>query len=83
MSEMFPIDDKKVILKRYKLRVAGAQGATTEISLPPDALAREARRLGIDEEEAAKKLIGVWKYNSFNGLHLDFEVKVKKEAPPG
>lgn len=77
---MSELDDKQVILKRYKLRVAGAQGATTQISLPPDALARESRRLGIPEEEAAKKLIGVWKYNSFRGLHLDFELK--QEAPP-
>jgi hypothetical protein len=76
--ETLLIDDKRAIVKRYKLRTAGAQGATIEITLPKEAVEREARRLGISEEEAVEKLIGVWRFNSFRGLHLDFELKTPK-----
>lgn len=74
----FTIDDKKAIVRKYKLRTSGAQGATIEITLPKEAVEREARRLGINEEKAVENLIGVWRYNHFKGLHLDFELK--KEA---
>lgn len=77
MSENFALDDKKVIVKKYKLRTAGARGATIEITLPKAAVEREARRLGISEEQAAERLVGVWRYNNFRGLHLDFELKKK------
>jgi len=73
--ETIAIDDTKTIVKKYKLRTAGAQNATIEITLPKEAVEREARRLGISEEEAGQKLLGVWRYNSFRGLHLDFEVR--------
>lgn len=79
MNETISIDDKKVIMKRYKLRRAGAQRATIEITLPKEAVEREARRLSVTEEEAVEKLIGVWKYNEFHGLHLSFE-PTKKET---
>ena len=74
MNETIEIDDKKVIMKRYKLRRAGAQKATIEITLPKEAVEREARRLGVTEEEVAEKLLGIWKYNEFHGLHLSFEL---------
>jgi hypothetical protein len=73
--ETISIDDKKAILRKYKLRTAGAQGATIEITLPKEAVEREARNLGISEEEAVEKLVGVWRYNGFRGLHLVFELK--------
>lgn len=76
------VDDREVITKKYKLRTAGAQNATIEITLPKDAVEREARRLGISEEEAAEKLVGVWRYNSFRGLHLIFEVKKEAKDTP-
>jgi len=72
------VDDRKVIKRKYKLRRTGAQNATIQITVPKAAVEREARRLGINEEEAVEKLFGVWRYNSFLGLHLDFEMK--KEA---
>ena len=78
LSETIQLDDKKLILKKYKLRTAGNQGATIEITVPKAAVEREARRLGISEEEAVDKLLGVWRFNSFRGLHLDFE---RKELP--
>lgn len=77
--ESIAFDEKKVLLKKYKLRTAGAQGATIEITLPKEALEREARRLDVSEEQAVEKLMGVWKYNSFKGLHLDFELKTPEE----
>jgi len=73
MNETIQIDDRDVIMKKYRLRRAGAQRATIEITLPKEAVEREARRLGITEKEAAEKLVGVWKYNNFRGLHLSFE----------
>ena len=74
MTETIQIDDKKVIMKKYRLRRAGAQKATIEITLPKEVVEREARRLGISEENAAEKLLGVWKYNEFRGIHLTFEL---------
>lgn len=67
-------------MKKYKLRRAGAQRATIEITLPKEVVEREARRLGITEEKAVEKLLGVWKYNDFHGAHLSFEPKEKKEV---
>jgi hypothetical protein len=77
--ETISLDDKKAIVsKAYKLRVAGAGGATIEITVPKAAVEREARALGINEEAAVERLVGIWRYDSFRGLHLDFELK--KEA---
>lgn len=78
-TEIIELDKKQVIIKRYKLRRAGAQGATIEITIPKDALEREARRLDISEEEAVDILFGVWKYNAFPGLHLSFEKRSNQE----
>jgi len=79
MSETISLDDKKLIVKKYKLRTAGAQGATIEITLPKGAVERDARRLGLSEEEAVEKLVGVWRYDSFPGLHLSFETKKERK----
>ena len=68
-------DDMKCFVKKYKLRTAGAQGATMEITLPREAVEREARCLGISEEVAVERLVGVWRFGDFRGLHLDFELK--------
>ena len=75
LKETVALDDKKVIVRKYKLRTAGARGATIEITLPKHAVEREARRLGLSEEDAVERMMGVWRYNSFSGLHLDFELK--------
>jgi len=69
------IDDNFALLKKCKLRTAGAAGATIEITLPKSAVEREARRLGVSEEDAVAKLLGVWHFGSFRGLYLDFELK--------
>lgn len=79
MNETIEIDDSKVIIKRYKLRRTGARRATIEITLPKEIVEREARRLGISEEKAAEKLLGIWRYNSFDGVHLSFELKEGSE----
>ena len=77
MKDEIEIDDKKVIIKRYKIRSTGKQGSTLETSIPREAFEREARRLGLTVEKALKKLEAVWRYNSFRGLHLSFEPKEK------
>ena len=73
MNETIQIDDKKVIMKKYRLRREGARRATIAITLPREVVEREARRLGISEDKTTEKLLGVWKYNEFHGLHLSFE----------
>ena len=80
MNETIQIDDKKVIIKKYRLRRVGARRATIAITLPREVVEREARRLGISEEEATEKLLGIWKYNAFHGVHLSFEPIKKEEA---
>lgn len=76
------IDDRNVIMRKYKLRRAGAQGATIEITVPKEAVEREARRLGVTEEELAEVLLGVWKYDSlpFPGLVLQFEKRRQRKG---
>jgi len=73
MEDQIIIDEKEVIIKRYRIRLTGKDGATLETSIPREVFEREARRLGLTVEEALKKLVAVWRYNSFRGLHLSFE----------
>lgn len=79
MESEIKLDDKYVIIKRYKIRQTGKAGATLETSIPKEVFEREARRLGLTFEEALKKLEAVWRFNSFRGLHLSFE-PIKKET---
>jgi len=67
------LNDKNVIIKTYKIRKTGRHGATIETSIPKEVFEREARRLGLTFEDAIEKLVAVWRYNSFHGLHLSFE----------
>jgi len=76
MKGKIEIDTLDSIRKRYKIRRTGAKnGRSIETSLPPEVLAREARRRGMTYEEAIKRLSVVWHYNSFPGIHLEFEEK--------
>jgi hypothetical protein len=75
MEQTIHLDDKKVIIKKYRVRATGKQGATLETSIPREVFEREARRLGLSVEEALDKLAAVWRFNSFRGLHLSFEPK--------
>jgi len=77
MEKLFEIDDKKVYKRKYKLRRSGTKGHTIEITIPREVVMREARRLGISEEEAVEAFFGVWRYNNFHGVHLSFEPKNK------
>jgi len=79
MQKIIKLDDKEVIIKKYRIRPTGREGATLETSIPREVFEREARRLGLTVEEALEKLEAVWRYNSFRGLHLSFE-PTEKEA---
>jgi len=81
MKRVIRIDDKEVIVKKYRIRPTGRQGSTLETSIPREAFEREARRLGLTPEEALEKVEAVWRYNSFHGLHLSFEPTEKEETP--
>ena len=67
--------DEEVIIKRYKIRTTGNQNASIETTIPREAFEREARRLGLTIEQATEKLLAVWRFNNFQGLHLSFEAK--------
>jgi len=82
MEQQIKIDDKDVIIKRYKIRTTGKQGATLETSIPREVFEREARQLGLTVEEALAQLQAVWRFNNFRGLHLSFE-PIKKEVRAG
>jgi len=69
--------DENVIKKRYKIRRTGKFGETLETTVPREAFEREARRFQMNPEEAVDKLVAVWRFNSFHGLHLSFEEKEK------
>jgi len=80
MTETILIDDKKAFIKKYKLVRVGAEKSTFRIAVPKDAVQRGARQLEINEEQIVEKMRGVWRYNGFKGLYLDFEVQ-KEEQP--
>ena len=75
MEQQIDLDDKKLIIKKYKIRATGKEGSTLETSIPREVFEREARQLNMTSEEAIKKLMAVWRFNSFRGLHLSFELK--------
>jgi len=79
MEHTIHIDDRKVIIKKYRVRTTGKHGSTLETSIPKEVFEREARRLGLLFDEALEKLVAVWRYNNFHGLHLSFE-PAEKEA---
>ncbi len=75
MEQTINLDDRHVIIKIYRIRSTGNNSATLETSIPHEVFEREARRLGLTVQEALEKLVAVWRFNSFRGLHLDFEPK--------
>jgi hypothetical protein len=72
-NQTIQLSDKKVIIKRYKIRSVGNQKASIETTIPKEVFEREARRYGMTTEEALDNLMAVWRFNSFRGLHLSFE----------
>jgi len=79
MAETIQTSDEDVIIKRYKVRLTGRFGSTIETTVPKEVFEREARRLGLTVREALEKLVAVWRYDSFIGLHLTFEPTETKQ----
>ena len=75
MNTDINLDDKNVLIKKYAIRQTGREGRSLETTIPKEVFEREARRLGYTVSEALEKLEAVWRYNSFRGLHLNFEEK--------
>lgn len=73
LEHLLEIDDSNVIIKRYKIRRSGKGSVSIETTIPREVFERDARKLGMDPEKAIERLAAVWRYNSFNGLHLSFE----------
>lgn len=73
VNEIIRLDDAKVLIKRYKIRSTGRESRSIETTIPREVFKREARCLGLTVDEAMIHLEAVWRYNSFQGLHLAFE----------
>lgn len=71
------IADAEVLIKRYKVRGTGKAKSTIETTIPKEAFDREMRRLGLSPKEAIGRILAVWRYNDFQGLHLCFELREK------
>jgi energy-converting hydrogenase A subunit M len=67
------LDERQIIKKKYRIRTTGKNNASLETTIPREVFEREARRLGLSFEEAIERLVCVWRFNSFKGLHLSFE----------
>ena len=78
MSGIIEIDAKNVLIRKYAIRRTGHKGSSLETTIPREVFEREARRLNMLPEEAIEKLDAVWRFNSFHGLHLNFELKEEK-----
>jgi len=72
-NQIIELKDGEVIIKRYKIRSTGNQNASIETTIPKEAFEREARRQNMTVESAIRNLAAVWRFNSFQGLHLTFE----------
>ena len=77
-TETLDLNDRNLILKRYRIRVTGKNGRTVETSVPREVFEREVRRNGLSLNEGLQKLEAVWRYNSFHGLYLTFEPREGK-----
>lgn len=78
MAKIIELDSLNIIEKSYKVRQTGKNGASLETTIPREVFAREARKKGMTIQEGLEKLRAVWRYNSFEGLHLNFE-PIKEE----
>lgn len=72
-KQTIQLNDKQVIIKRYKIRSVGNAQATIETTIPKEVFEREARRNGMTLKEALTRLTAVWRFDGFNGLYLSFE----------
>ena len=63
------------LTKTYLVRKTGREGRSLEITIPREVFDREARRLGMEPDDAVSKLNAVWSYNCFEGLYLSFHPK--------
>lgn len=66
----------EAIARRYAIRKAG-KGITLESSLPYDAIAREARKRGLEVNDFIEKYEAEFLYNDFGGMHIRFVSKKK------
>ncbi|GAH00698.1 unnamed protein product [marine sediment metagenome] len=78
MAQTIELDDPNLIIKSYRVRETGKNGTSLVTTIPREVFEREARKKGLSPQEGLEKLRAVWRYNSFEGLHLNFE-PIKEE----
>ena len=83
MAKKIKVDLSHALKKQYNIRSASPSSISYEITLPKIAIEREAARMGMTVEEYSENFDGLWSFNSFQGLHLDFIEKneVEKDEP--
>lgn len=59
--------------KVYKLRTAGDDGRTIEVSMPREVVVKEARKRGMTLEEFIQRYRAIAHYNAFDGVFYGFE----------
>lgn len=73
------LDLAEALEKRYAIRPTGRPDSTLEVSIPREVIEREARRRKVSVEKFVDEYQAVWYFNSFQGLHLDFEKKPRRK----
>ena len=78
MSEII-IKESEALKRIYNIRTTGRLGRSLETTIPREVFDREARRLGLEPDDAVSKLNAVWSYDGFEGLYLSFHPKKAKD----
>lgn len=79
-KRVIELQDEDLFIKTYKIRQPMKGRHSVQTTIPIEAFEREARRRNMTFQEAVDKLVAVWRYNHFYGLHLTFEISEKVQA---
>ena len=71
MEEEILIKLQDAFEKKYRIRRTGENGLSFETTIPRIVIEREAKRLGIQLDDAHRELVAVWRFNEFRGLHME------------
>jgi len=61
--------------KKYKMRTTGENGLNIIVSIPRIVIEKEARQRNLTISEFIEQYYAVAQYNSFEGIHYNFELK--------
>ena len=70
------IDIRNALRQRYALRTVGPEGKYFEVALPKEVVEREAHRNSMTIKEFVDKFEVEALYDSFEGIHYHFVLKI-------